>query len=172
MSLNWMQQRDAAGLQLLESKDKQRTFLEARMVEDAVANVEIPATLKQDLEANPRYTQEFFAAVARALFDAQENPQTAMRVVTTAAYRERLEMCYELTVEMRRGAKRPLKECFRALSSMLRDRILLQRHRDDVVGERMDKSMAALDGEVAAPKETLHDGESVNTDLAIGTEVL
>lgn len=147
MSRDQFNSKMLEGLQMQASASKTRFFLEGELIEKCVGNIDIPADLSQDLKDNPQYTQEYYSAIAKSVWGSLSDPVTAPKgMLTENMISERLEICKGLIVAMRKEAKRPLIECFRALGTMLASAIIARRHRDDIVGDRLDKSMAALDG--------------------------
>jgi len=124
------------------------------MMQKAAASVDVPGHILADLEANSQYAKAFFTAVGQAVKGSVEDPETGIQVVTESLLKDRIEMCYDIIVTMRREGERSFKECFGALSTMLREMIVDRKHRDDIVGERAQTNMAVLDGQTMAEPDT------------------
>jgi len=145
-----IQQRRTQGLTLLGSAGSQRKLLESEMMQKAAASIDVPGYILADLEANSQYAKAFFTSIGQAVKGSVEDTEAGVKVVSEALLKERIEMCYDLIIAMRREGHRSFKECFGALSTMLREMIVERRHRDDIVGDRAQTDMAILDGRTLA----------------------
>lgn len=117
------------------------------MLQKAAAEVVVPRHIKADLDANPQYAKSFFTSVGQAVRGSVEDTETGISLVTKSLLEERIQMCYDLIVTMRRDGERSFKECFGSLSTMLREMIVDRRHRDDIVEQRTKSNIAPLDGQ-------------------------
>ena len=77
--------------------------------------IEIPRSLRDDLDVNPHLVPAFYKAVGDALTASLHNPDTKPRLLSHAILRERVEECYGVLIILRREMKWPLRKCFDVL---------------------------------------------------------
>ena len=99
--------------------------------------LQVPPALKTDLEVNPHLLPKFYAAVGEAVTRSLQDPRTRILVMCESAIKERVELCADVMVTMRRDMKMALHKIFDILPAVFLDSLLAGERADDHAAKQL-----------------------------------
>ncbi len=107
--------------------------------------IEIPAPLKEDFAVNSHLEPVFYQTVAKALNVSLNTPETALRVVTVEALKQRIELCYSTIVTLRYELKYSLRKCLDMLPALLTEALVKGERVEDLYEKQVNGTSWAKD---------------------------
>lgn len=121
--------------------------------------IEVPEHLQEDLNMNKHLEPEFYKAVAEALNRSLNTPETALREVTEAALKERIQACYRTVIVLRYDLKYSLRKCFDLLPGRFVESLIRGERTEDTFEDTVTKNMWMKEG---TAKTVTIDGDAVD----------
>jgi len=148
-----MDRRNAEGLQILASAQRQRDLLrrqeEGATLSRIVANVEIPRSVHETLQCNPKFAKEFFIGVGRTLHRSMNDLRTRPTVWSDAAAKERLALIYDMIERIHGEGNVTIKMTMDRLWEAVLGRMLRAEHPDDAAEQQVGTSEVDSEGTTA-----------------------
>ena len=117
--------------------------------------------LQADIDRNGLEV-EFGQAVGKTLNRTLSHPDTALRVVTAEALKERVQRCYDVIKHLRFDMKFPLRKCFDLLPAKMFEELRTgKRAEDDIEATAMGKmwNKGTPPKQIEMPRQDLIDGD-------------